>query len=127
MPENKSYLNLNKITPYKLAYNLSSYVWGLIIKWDYFNQRTVGIQLVRAMDSISANIAEGFGRYHKKDKINFYHYSLASTYEALDWLLKAKTRKLLNQKQYDLIFNQLINLPKEINSLIYFTQQKLKH
>ncbi|MCK4639103.1 MAG: four helix bundle protein, partial [Bacteroidales bacterium] len=25
-----------------------------------------------AADSISANIAEGFGRYHKKDKIKFY-------------------------------------------------------
>jgi len=34
-------------------------------------RKTVGEQFVDAVDSISANIAEGFGRYHKKIKLNF--------------------------------------------------------
>jgi len=40
-----------------------------MVKWDYFAKKTVGEQFIDAVDSISANIAEGFGRYHKKDKI----------------------------------------------------------
>ncbi|MFA5782022.1 MAG: four helix bundle protein [Bacteroidales bacterium] len=55
--------------------SVSNYVWNVVIKWDWFAKRHVGGQFVEAIDSISANIAEGFGRYHKKDKIKFYHYS----------------------------------------------------
>jgi four helix bundle protein len=42
------------------------------VAWPAFNRDTVGKQFVQALDSISANLAEGFGRYNKKDKINFY-------------------------------------------------------
>jgi four helix bundle protein len=57
----KNYLKLNDITAYKIAYNLSNYVWDIVLKWDYFAKDTVGKQFVRAVDSISANVAEGFG------------------------------------------------------------------
>ncbi len=69
MEDVKKYLKLNDIEAYRIAFNLSNYVWELIIKWEYFPRKTVGVQFVEAVDSISANIAEGFGRYHKKDKI----------------------------------------------------------
>ena len=74
----KKYLQLNDIDAYKIAFNLSNYVWDIVIKWDYFAKDTVGKQFVKAVDSISANIAEGFGRYHKKNKIVFYRYSYGS-------------------------------------------------
>lgn len=61
------YLQLNDIDCYKRALNLSNYVWNIVIEWKYFEKQTVGIQFVTAIDSISANIAEGFGRYGKKD------------------------------------------------------------
>ncbi|KKR32071.1 MAG: hypothetical protein UT64_C0043G0003 [Candidatus Falkowbacteria bacterium GW2011_GWF2_39_8] len=70
--EEKKYLQLNDIKCYVLAFNLSNYVWKLVVKWDFFSKDTVGKQFVRAIDSVSANIAEGFGRYGKKDKIKFY-------------------------------------------------------
>ena len=57
----------------------------ITIKWDYSSQKTVGIQFVTAVDSISANIAEGFGRYGKKDKIRFYRIGKGSIFESLDW------------------------------------------
>ena len=71
----EKYLRLNDIDAYKIAFHLSNYVWNIILRWDYFAKRTVGGQFVEAIDSISANIAEGFGRYFKKDKIKFYWYS----------------------------------------------------
>ena len=108
-----------------MAFRLSNYVWDIVITWDYFAKDTIGKQFVRAVDSISANLAEGFGRYGKKDKINFYRYSYGSLKESLDWMQKAKTRKLLPQKEYDLIFNQLSQLPKEIHALIKFTNARL--
>ena len=121
----KKYLKLNDIDSYKVAFNLSNYVWDLIIKWDRFNSDTVGKQFVRSVDSISANLAEGFGRYSKKDKVKFYRISFGSMYESLDWNEKALKRKLISKREYDYIFSELQKLPKLIHQLIKFTNTKL--
>ena len=119
------YLALNDIRAYKLAFNLSNAVWDIVNDWDYFAKDTVGKQFVRAVDSISANIAEGFGRYTKKDKIHFYRYSFGSVKESLDWNEKSFKRKLLKAEQHDLILKSLKELPLEVNHLIKFTNEKL--
>lgn len=121
----KKFLSLNDISVYKISFNLSNYVWGIVLGWDYFTKDTIGKQFTRAVDSISANVAEGFGRYGKKDKINFYRYSSGSIKESLDWNEKAKNRKLLSKEEYGYIFNELQKLPRELNYLIKFTNEKL--
>lgn len=95
------------------------------MKWDQFARRTIGAQFVDAADSISANIAEGFGRYFKKDKIKFYRYSFGSLKESFDWNEKARVRKLLSEDEYKYIFRELDRLPKALNSLIRYTNEKL--
>lgn len=120
------YLQLNDITCYKRAFKLSNYVWEIVIKWESFAKRAIGGQFVEAVDSISANIAEGFGRYGKKDKIKFYYYSFGSVKESLDWNEKSKVRKLLTKEQYNHVLAELQELPKEIHQLIRFTNSKLK-
>lgn len=82
--------------------------------------------MVRAVDSISANLAEGFGRYGRRDKIKFYRYAMGSQKEALDWNEKAKTRELFTQEPYSYILQELLALPQEINQFIKFTNTKLK-
>jgi len=119
------YLKLSDIIAYRIAFHLSNYVWDIIVQWDYFAKSTVGRQFVDATDSISANIAEGFGRYGKKDKIRFYRISYGSMKECFDWNEKSKVRKLITTEQYDYIFAELEKLPKEINSLIKYTNDKL--
>lgn len=122
----QNYLQLNQITAYKKSFHLSNLTWELTSNWDSFAKYTVGQQFVRAIDSISANLAEGFGRYHKKDKIKFYYYSFGSVKECLDWNEKAKVRKLIDNETYTKIFSILEVLPKEIHQLIKFTNEKLK-
>jgi four helix bundle protein len=75
---------------------------------------------------MSANIAEGFGRYGKRDKINFYRYSFGSLKESQDWTQKAKIRSLIAEEEYNHIMSELEKMPKEINYLIKFTNEKLK-
>jgi len=93
MKDIKKYLKLNDIEAYRIAFNLTNYIWDLVIKWEYFRRKTVGAQFVEAVDSVSANIAEGFGRYHKKDRIKFYRYSYGSLFESLDWNEKSKKKE----------------------------------
>lgn len=122
----KRYLQLNDLTSYKSAFEFGNNVWDVVIKWDYFAKDTIGKQFVNATDSISANIAEGFGRYHKKDKVKFYYYSLGSVKECTDWCNKAKIRNLLSDDLYVKISEILERLPREIHQLIKFTNEKLK-
>ena len=121
----KKYLELKDISSYGIAFELSNYVWDIVIKWNYFAKDTIGKQFVKAIDSISANIAEGFGRYFKKDKVNFYRYSYGSIKESFDWIEKANRRGLLKESEYQHITEELQKLPKEINSLIKFTNERL--
>lgn len=123
--EAKKYLKLNDIEAYKLSFRLSNHVWGLVINWSLLAQKTIGEQFVRASDSVAANIAEGFGRYGKKEKTRFYRISYASVIECLDWNEKARVRNLITKEEYDYIFNELQKLPKSINSLIKYTNEKL--
>lgn len=120
------YLRLNDIDCYRRSLRLSNYIWNIIKHWEWFTQKTIGEQFVKAADSISANIAEGFGRYGKRDKIKFYHYSLGSLKEVHDWTEKARRRKVITADQYLYIFQDLSLLPKEINQLIQFTNERLK-
>ena len=39
-------------------------IWREVVRWDSFAREVVGGQLARAADSIGANIAEAFGRFH---------------------------------------------------------------
>ncbi len=116
--DNKKYLKLNDIEAYKIAFKLSNYVWDLVIKWDYFPKTTLSHRFVRAVDSISENIAEGFGRYSKKDKVRFYRISYGSLFESLDENEKAKRRMLLKKEEYEHILSELQELPKSIHHLI---------
>ena len=121
----KNYLKLNDIVAYKIAFHLSNYVWDLVVQWDIFAKKTIGAQFVDAADSNAANIAEGFGRWHKKDKVKFYRYSQGSRKECYDWNEKARYRKLLTEEQYNHIFQELEKLGPAISRLIKFTNEKL--
>lgn len=121
----KRYLKLEDINAYRIASELSDYVWEIVIKWDWFTKKAIGAQWTESTDSIAANIAEGFGRFHKKDKQKFYYNARGSTYESAHWTKKAYNRKLISQEEFDFIMDKLRILPKEINALISFTEQKL--
>lgn len=119
------YLKVSDINAYKISLELSKTVWSIVINWDYFEKKTIGSQFVDAVDSISANIAEGWGRYHKKDKIRFFYTARGSVEESKDWAIKALSRKLLSKDEYTEIINCLNALPREIHFLISITNKKL--
>lgn len=126
MDNGKTYLKLNDIDAYKASFHLSNYVWDIVLSWENnIARRTIREQFIRASDSISANIAEGFGRFFKKDKVKFYYYSKGSLEECLDWNEKAKARTLIADDQYNYILKELLELPLKINTLIKYTNEKL--
>jgi len=72
---NQGFERLKDVRVYVLAESIADTIWDDVIRWEYFARDTVGKQLVRAADSISANIAESYGWYHPRDVVNFLHPS----------------------------------------------------
>ena len=54
-------------------------------------------QLIRASRSTTANIAEGYGRYHYQESIQFCRHARGSLYECLDHLITAADDGLIDQ------------------------------
>ena len=86
--------------------------------WEYFAKDTVGKQLVRSADSISANIAEGFGGYHYKENKNFCYFSRGLIIETKTWLKKANTRNLIDETIYQELIKQLEIIHLKLNIYI---------
>jgi four helix bundle protein len=110
-------MRLDDLRVYQLSMTLGEDVWNIVIKWDYFSKDTIGKQLVKAVDSVAANIAEGFGRYHFKEAKNFSYYSRGSLYETKTWLTKAHNRGLMNKEDFQNFINN-INLGVKLNNYI---------
>lgn len=122
----KSNLDLNKMSVFKKADDLSDKIWDIVSKWNWFEKKTIGDQLVRAVDSIGANIAEGYGRYSFKEYIMFLYYARGSLYESRFWLKKAKKRSLIKKSEYLKIKKRIDKLPKELNKVIKIVKSKEK-
>ncbi len=67
---------------------------------------------------MSANISEGFGRYHFKDVKNFGYYSRGSLYEAKTWLTKAQNRGLIEGGEFDQFMRDINDLGVRLNNYI---------
>lgn len=76
-----TYIKLEDLKTYKLTRRLSTEAWGIYTTLDYQQKKIIGDQFIRASDSIGANIAEGYGRFHYLDKCKFYYNARGSCFE----------------------------------------------
>ena len=72
----------------------------------------------RASSSVSANIAEGYGRHGYKEKLQFYKIANGSLLETKSFCYLANRLGYISQKQLDDIIVSFISLQKLINALI---------
>jgi four helix bundle protein len=121
-----SFYNLEDLEVYQLAESFGDEIWFIVHEWDYFAKDTVGKQIVKAADSISANIAEGYGRFHYKENKNFCYFSRGSIIETKGWLKKSKNRKLLSEEQFNLLFEKLQTIHLKLNAYIKFIGKSAK-
>ncbi len=111
-------MDLGKLEIILKANEISNNLWEEVSEWTYFNKDTIGKQLVRSADSISANLSEGLGRYSYADRKRFAYYARGSLCETINWLEKAIHRGLLEKEKGELILSQVKVLSLRINSFI---------
>ena len=69
-------MKLEDMEIYQLAMKIGEKVWNIVDSWEWFAKKSIGFQFVESTDSIAANISEGYGRYHFKQRMLFMYYSL---------------------------------------------------
>jgi four helix bundle protein len=90
---------LEDLRVYAMAEELADLVWDVVAGWESFAKSTVGHQLVRAADSVGANIAEGYGRASPADHQRFVRTARGSLYEVRHFLRRVDKRGLLTKEQ----------------------------
>lgn len=110
--------NFENLRVYQLAEILSDEIWSIAIQWENFARDTVGKQMVRAVDSIGANIAEGAGRGSYQDNRRFVKIACGSLNETKHWLRRAYKRKLLTDDQISTLKPILDELAPKLNAYL---------
>lgn len=110
--------NFEKLDVYRLAERFAGEIWDVVLGWDSFARETVGKHIVRAADSIGANIAEGTGRGSHADNKRFVRTTRASLNETQHFLRLAYRRKLLPAEQTSRIRPLVEELAPRLNAYL---------
>jgi four helix bundle protein len=109
---------LEDLEVYKVAMEIGDIVYEIVVRWEIFDKKSLGDQIIRSADSIGLNISEGYGRFHFKENKNFCWYSRGSLFETKTACIKAKTRKLMTEEEFNLLLAKLVLCHKLLNAYI---------
>lgn len=110
--------NFENLQVYQLAEKLADEIWNIVSEWPPFAKSTIGKQLVRAADSIGANIAEGTGRGSFQDNRRFVKIARGSLNETQHWLRRAYNRNLLAGEQVESLKPIVDELAPRLNAYL---------
>jgi four helix bundle protein len=99
-----SYVPLNQLDVYQISCEYSDEGWKIYESLPQTIQFHIGSQMIDSVDSVGANIAEDYGRFHFLDKIRFYYTARGSLFESKHWLdLLFKRKFIANEKYQELM------------------------
>jgi four helix bundle protein len=123
--DNKNYIPIQELIVYQLARKLSIITWDIYSKMSFEDKKIMGDQFIRSTDSIGANIAEGYSRFHHLDRVRFYYNSRASQSEATDhWLSLLLERDKISQDTFDKYKSISKELQIKLNNFIKHTKDE---
>ena len=112
-------MSLESLRVYAHSKDLSDRIAAEARNWHVFDQRTLGSQIVRAADSVSNNIAEGYGRASLGERLQFYMYAVGSVLETRNCLDQALSRRLIDATQAKELVRLCYQIYRSIIKLAY--------
>ena len=119
MENKKKYIPLQELEVYQLARKMSKIAWEIYQALAWQDKKIMGDQFIESTDSVGANIAEGYSRFHYLDRIKFYYNARASLAESCDhWLELLKERDKIKDTNYQKIQRIKEKLSLKLNNFI---------
>ena len=118
-------MELKNLEVYNLARKISCEAWKIYERLGWQDKKIMGDQWISSTDSISANIAEGFGRYHYLDKNKFNYNARGSLLEAIHWTELFLERQKITETEFKSLKTKLQNLHIKLNNYIKITKQQI--
>jgi four helix bundle protein len=116
--------DFKNLAVWQKSFNLAKEIYKLTIgfpKFEYYGLRS---QLTRAAVSISTNIAEGRGRLHTNEYINFLSYARGSATETLNLLMLSEELGYIDREKSKALQKECISIIKMINALVNTLRKK---
>jgi four helix bundle protein len=118
MVNNRTIKNFYDLPVWQESRKLVLDIYKITIKFP--KEETYGLisQIRRASMSVAANIAEGFGRFHYKDKIKFYLQARGSLIEVQNYIFLSQDLKYIDKEAARVIFKKCNDIQFQLNSII---------
>jgi four helix bundle protein len=114
----RNYNSFEEMPVWQKAMELSIKIHGLTERLPKKEDFGLTSQIRRSALSVSGNLAEGFGRKHTKEKLNFYYDSRGSLSETKNYLLYGNKVGYFTGDELKENINLVDGIWKELNSLI---------
>ena len=117
-------MELGNLEIYQLSLKLSEKIWNIYQAMPNSLKYNIGDQTLRSIDSIGANIAEGYGRFHYRDSMKFYYNARGSLWESKHWIYLLYKRDLIEKALFEEMMKNINVLGKKLNSFIESIKRK---
>ena len=122
MEANKKFIPLQELAVYRMARRLSSMAWVIYQRLAFQQRKVWGDQMLESVDSVGANVAEGYARFHFSEKARFYYISRASLSEGVDhWIDLGFERGVVFDQEFEQINKIKFDIQVRLNNMIKST------
>ena len=122
----KGYIPIEQLEFFKDLEKLSDDVWAIVTLLRIFERDTVGKQLVRALNSIGANLVEGDGRYSDLESLHFFSIAKGSARETRFWLRRCEERGLMVPELAAGFQSQLESIMRRLSALVSTRRKNIR-
>lgn len=106
------------IRAWKLSKDLAIDIYKITGKYPKSEMFGLVSQVRRSVVSVSSNIAEGFGRYSKKDQEHFYIMASGSLYELKNQIIISSELGFINKDDFNKLIDNVDVAHKTLNAFI---------
>jgi four helix bundle protein len=122
MEVNKKFIPLQELEVYRMTRRLSSMAWVIYQRLAFQQRKVWGDQMLESVDSVGANVAEGYARFHFSEKARFYYISRASLSEGVDhWIDLGFERGVVFDQEFEQINKIKSDIQVRLNNMIKST------
>ena len=124
MGNNKKITSFTQLRAWAGGHQLVLEVYKLTKTFPADERFALSDQLRRAIVSVTSNVAEGFSRNGKKEKVQFYAMALGSLTETQNQLLIARDLRYMGKEEFNKLAEKTVSVHKMINGLIKSAQNR---